>query len=370
MPGIQDNLISYFKHRVRSMMGGLYFGRPCWKAATWIFKPEEIKTDIPKQSALPGTRDELIYFLHHAGLLQRTCATTQSLFEQLAALRNRKVDLLIINLIPQMPESILPCVMTEFEFPVISAAVDAIRNGLGDPPTVIAMDHHDCQSIRVWRKAAGTQRWRVCPMVNRYPLAAMPLIVRALTGRTVSPGESPAEHGVVVVDPVGCWMFGQALVTGKASERRPVQVFVAGSEPRVCAGRIGETVGEFLHRAGISVQSWQCIHNGMLAGTLVDLQSDHIQSWTETISLRPIPDAEAVTDCIRCGWCVLLCPTSLNPAALFAAPEVSNASTTALRLEARGCIDCGLCSYVCPSRLPLASTIKSIRKQLEAEGTF
>jgi len=302
--------------------------------------------------------------------MPRTCGGTPSLFEQLAALESRKAEVLIINLIPQMPESILPSAMTQYEFSTMAAGIDLIRKCLGAPQAIAALDHHDFRSICMWRRGGRQNRWCVRCMVNRYPLAAMPMIVHALTGRAVAPGTSPAEKGVIVVDPVACWMLGRTLITGKAPESRPVQVFVTGSEPRICAGRMGEKVTEFLRRAAISMQGWQCIHNGMLAGTLLDLRSDYIQSWTESISLRPKPDPEPVTDCIRCGWCVLLCPTSLNPAALFAAPDAPRGAALALQREAHGCIDCGLCSYVCPSRLPLTPTIKSIRKRLEAEGSF
>jgi hypothetical protein len=152
---IKDRLISLIKHRIRSMTGGLHFGRPNWRVNSWIFDPAEASADSAQRLEAPTNREQLLEFLHNAGLMQRTCGWTPSLFEHLAALRNRKVQLLIINLIPQMPESILPAVMTQFEFPTMAAGINVIRACLGRPPTIAAMDHHDHRSIGIWRRGGG-----------------------------------------------------------------------------------------------------------------------------------------------------------------------------------------------------------------------
>src|SRR5271155_3200980 len=133
MNAIGNKLISFFKHRARYMTGGLYFGQPEWRVNSWIFDSSDVSSDPARQAALPGNREELLKFLHLGGLMPRTCGGTPSLFEQLAALESRKAEVLIINLIPQMPESILPSAMTQYEFSTMAAGIDLIRKCLGAP---------------------------------------------------------------------------------------------------------------------------------------------------------------------------------------------------------------------------------------------
>jgi electron transport complex protein RnfC len=66
--------------------------------------------------------------------------------------------------------------------------------------------------------------------------------------------------------------------------------------------------------------------------------------------------------CIRCGWCVEACPSSIHPAGLLDASQRRD-HAAADRYGISACVECGLCDYVCPSRLPILNGIRMMRKE-------
>lgn len=65
--------------------------------------------------------------------------------------------------------------------------------------------------------------------------------------------------------------------------------------------------------------------------------------------------------CIRCGWCVEVCPAGCHPAELLDA-VVNRDAVRADRYGLDACVECGLCTRVCPSRLPLADEFVRARR--------
>ena len=82
------------------------------------------------------------------------------------------------------------------------------------------------------------------------------------------------------------------------------------------------------------------------------------------LTLHVLPERAAVVPdpCIRCGWCVHTCPTSVQPAGLLEAAQLGDRDL-AEHYGLGACIECGICNYVCPSRLPLLEGIRTLRRR-------
>ncbi|HQY87834.1 MAG TPA: 4Fe-4S dicluster domain-containing protein [Tepidisphaeraceae bacterium] len=74
----------------------------------------------------------------------------------------------------------------------------------------------------------------------------------------------------------------------------------------------------------------------------------------ERIERKPDP-------CIRCGWCVEVCPVGCHPAELLDAVAHRNADRSD-RFGLDACLECGLCTRICPSRLPLTEEFARARR--------
>jgi electron transport complex protein RnfC len=65
--------------------------------------------------------------------------------------------------------------------------------------------------------------------------------------------------------------------------------------------------------------------------------------------------------CIRCGSCVLSCPSGLQPIQIMNAYK--NKDKDAIKaLNVNKCVECGLCSYVCTSKLHLTEFMRLAKR--------
>ena len=340
--------------RSRHVPGGLYFGPPAWDAPVW---PARDIADGSPPAELPTTSASL------RELLLRLKLTSQDLWTPalLDQLTSPTIHDVVLNLIAPQPESILPRVLSEFEMPRLVAGLNLVRRCISAVKTRLAVPREEAELRYQWRGAAKANQFTIHPLINRYPLGHPSILLRALLGLKLQPGASPADVGVVLLDPMTCWILGCWIEFGTLPQWRPVELFTHNATPRVIAANIGQSLAHILSDAGIIYQNRQCIINGMMAGELVDPEKTVLEPSIRMISIRPVPIAEDPVDCIRCGWCVSACPVGLNPAGLMAQVRVIDSLPAISAREASACIDCGLCSYVCPSRLPLTVTINALK---------
>jgi electron transport complex protein RnfC len=71
--------------------------------------------------------------------------------------------------------------------------------------------------------------------------------------------------------------------------------------------------------------------------------------------------------CIRCSTCVRACPVGLLPLEIAARVRVDDLGG-AVALGLKDCIGCGSCSYVCPSTIPLVHYFNYAKGELAAQA--
>ncbi len=339
------------------MTGGMYFGPPGWALPACPLPPF---TPLSAPLARPNNRLELRDFTTHIGLGQ-THPWLPALADQIMALAERPARRLIITGLAMAPESRIGALCASVAAPAIVSGIDLIASALGHPPATLVTDRADRAAFRPLRRAARG-RYRVRQIVARYPAAHPAILARLLFGCQAA---EPISDSIVIIDILTCMAMGMAAEQAVRFSHRPVQIFIAGIPPRVIWSPIGARVHDVFVQAGIDPGRMECIANGMMAGSAVDMGTAAIHGATETLSLRSFPAAELQVDCIRCAWCVQSCPTSINPAALFAASAMVDCVGVGDPKSALACIGCGLCTYVCPSRIPLAAVIQELRSRVE-----
>jgi len=71
--------------------------------------------------------------------------------------------------------------------------------------------------------------------------------------------------------------------------------------------------------------------------------------------------------CIRCSTCVRACPVGLLPLEMAACIRTDDLAG-AVALGLKDCIGCGSCSYVCPSSIPLVHYFNYAKGELMAQA--
>ena len=67
--------------------------------------------------------------------------------------------------------------------------------------------------------------------------------------------------------------------------------------------------------------------------------------------------------CIKCSFCVRVCPVHLLPSTLSIIGEAQKWEL-AEKYGVNDCIECGSCAYVCPSKRPIVQLIKTTKAKL------
>ncbi len=352
-----------FGFNASRMAGGLYFGPPAWRVQAWPSLPAFPADSRISARPVPEDRPALGRFLTTV-CPDETSHWMPGLRQSIEQLGDRPCRRLVLNLLAEQPESQLNAGLTLFAMKELATGLALIAACLKPQQVIIAVNRHEKAMVRTWRNEAAEKSYRLAPLLDRYPQVHPLLLLRTLCSSHFYANESPLDHGVICLDAVTCWAIGCALINGSGPGVRPVEIFSDGAEPGIVYVKPGENIGTILDGAGIQWRGRDCIADGMLTGQQVDPEIERTNWATSSLSVRDLPAVELECDCIRCGWCVSVCPVGLNPLALIGQLRLDYPPIS--EQEATACVQCGLCSYVCPSRLPLSSGINLLNARTHA----
>ena len=247
-----------------------------------------------------------------------------------------------------------------------------LRKGLSaDPPrqSKLSATAGPAVDLPLERADAGREPLglRVAAVLNAYPQADPTLLAWSLLSRKLPPGRSPVTSaGVLVLDAAAAVAVGRVAGGAAVVSRQPVAVrdHRRGVSVLARAWR-GSRVGDVLRSLGLIAEGEPPPR--VLAGDYlrdISIDPDAALDGGELVLHLPPDAADApppVSPCVRCGWCLDVCPTRVNPAGALDAAQRGDADL-ARRFGVDACIGCGLCDYICPSRLPLLAAIRSITR--------
>ena len=105
----------------------------------------------------------------------------------------------------------------------------------------------------------------------------------------------------------------------------------------------------------------------MMGLAQADLNVPIIKGTNAVLCLSDAQNGETENPvCIRCGKCLSVCPTRLQPLYMYAYAKKQDMAGLE-RVRVLDCIECGSCAYECPGKLPLVEQFR-IGKKLVREG--
>jgi ferredoxin len=159
---------------------------------------------------------------------------------------------------------------------------------------------------------------------------------------------SPAH--ALAVDVVAATDWASAVAAGQPAHERPIAVARDQSlefRTVVRGTRLEEDRG--------LVARW-------FAGPrLADQLANPVIADGELTFYRESPGDRSSSTCIRCGACVVICPTHVDPVALLAESVRSLREPSLRRAGLNSCVDCGLCTAACPAGIELHHVIGTLK---------
>jgi electron transport complex protein RnfC len=274
----------------------------------------------------------------------------------------RPIDTVVCNLVDHDPMLRLQATMAGRFGPVLLEGVALIARLTGARNVWIAVE------------AGGTPKWwnplrrelkeasiDVVQVLADYPQADPTLLIYTLLRRKLRPGRLPTDKGVLILDGVSAIAVGRAAARQQAMLQTPIAVrdHLRGHS-HLLVVPVGTSVGHVLEHLKLPREGTTVLRGDVLSD--LPVACDAVLAGGE-LTLHVLPERAAVVPdpCIRCGWCVHTCPTSVQPAGLLEAAQRGD-QDLAEHYGLGACIECGICSYICPSHLPLLHGIRVLKR--------
>ncbi|MDD7433866.1 MAG: electron transport complex subunit RsxC [Peptoniphilaceae bacterium] len=245
-----------------------------------------------------------------------------------------------------------------------------IMKATGAKKGYIAIENNKPKAIDAIEKAIGsTENIDLAVLKTKYPQGDEKRIISAVTGRKVATSMLPKDVGCIVDNVGTACAIVDAVYYGKPLYERVVTVTGhAVNKPSNVIARLGSTIRDIVEfTGGYASQPGKILFGGPMMGlaqysdeVVIDKRNNGILVLTEREAMP-----QKVDPCIRCGRCVEVCPSNLEPLFLAMASK-SGDWETAQSYYADQCTECGLCSYICPAKRPLTELIRFAKKNVIA----
>jgi electron transport complex protein RnfC len=215
---------------------------------------------------------------------------------------------------------------------------------------------------KLLRKAAREANIAIVEVPNHYPQADPTLLIYTLTNRRLKPGKLPTEQRVLLLDAPAAAAIGKSEAStqpvGLCDQETGKSVYLEVP--------LGMSLQSALDAAGISGAE-RTIHAGDWRRKRRVSSAMLLDGGELTFHLLSRGAKSPTQPCIRCGWCMEVCPTGVSPARALEAAQRGDAKF-ARSAGIDACIECGLCDLVCPSYLPLLAGVRRGRELVVQHG--
>jgi len=247
----------------------------------------------------------------------------------------------------------------------------AIMKALDVKNGVIGIEKNKPDAVKVMKKAVENEEsLTVSELQTKYPQGGEKSLIYAVTKREVPSGGLPMDVGAVVQNIGTVAALADAITTGMPVVQRVVTI--TGSavvKPKNLLVKIGTKFQDVIEQCGGYTEDLgKVINGGPMMGIAQFTDDVPVIKGTSGIlvlnkkdSQRPEP-----SNCIRCGKCVDVCPSGLQPL-MISKNSLLRRFDDAEAYNAMDCIECGSCSFVCPSKRPLVDAIRVAKQEITAK---
>lgn len=326
---------------------------------------------IQPRLEIPEDSDQLVAMIREAGIVDLSLQALP-VHSRLDEARERNVTTLVINGCESEPFLTADHVLM-LEHPVeILKGAELLRLASGAKKVVIAIEKNKLEAIELLNSKnyylkLDTIQTLTLPV--RYPQGSERALTETVLGRKLNDGETSFSAGVLVEHVATAFAVYEAVYLRKPLYERVVTV--AGPcvmEPKnVWAPVGGRAFDLFRACKGLMREPEQIIFGGPMMGEAVSSLDEPVTKKVQGLLALPqgfAPNSKE-EPCIRCGWCIDVCPESLIPETLVRAVRKGN-QALAQEFAIDSCTECGACSYICPSKIPMVAVIQK-GKSVSAE---
>jgi electron transport complex protein RnfC len=237
---------------------------------------------------------------------------------------------------------------------------------LGISKCLIGIENNKPEAIKVMTASAAAAstpeaQISVHALKVKYPQGSEKQLIQTLTGRKVPAFALPSAVGVVVHNVSTTKAIYDAAALGKPLYEKIVTISGKGiKRPANLRVKVGTKLSDIVeYLGGVTPELSKIIMGGPMMGFAVSSLDIPITKTTSAILFLSEDeiDTSSHSQCIRCGWCLEVCPMGLEPKEIAIHVEAGKPEDTG-QFGVFECFECGCCAYVCPAKRPLVQFIR------------
>jgi electron transport complex protein RnfC len=343
----------------------------------------KIKTraDAEPREYTPGdwsqlSREELLDKIRRAGVIGEGGAGFPT-YAKLSPPPEAKIDTLILNGAECEPYITADQrQMVEHPAEIVEGARIMLKI-LGVRDCHIGIEANKPDAIAALQKAAkeastASQRIVVHGLEVKYPQGSEKQLIQSITGRKVPSLGLPASVGVIVQNVSTADAVYDAVVLDKPFYEKVLTFSGRGiARPANLLVKIGTLLSDAVeYLGGIKPELSKIVAGGPMMGFAFSTLDVPITKTTSSVLFlsKDEIDVSPHGPCIRCGWCVEVCPMGCEPNEIGVYVEAGRPEDT-FRFGTSDCFECGCCAYVCPSKRPLVQFVRVAKMKLKAKAS-
>jgi len=290
---------------------------------------------------------------------------------KLESTSDHHIDTLIVNACECEPyitadEALIRERSTEL---IIGAQI--LQYATGATNCIIAIENTGIEAIEQLLSASKNSDIEIVVVPDMYPSGGERQVIQITTGNEVPHDKLPADIGVVCVNAGTTYALYKAIVYGEPLLSRIITLTGSAlTRPHNAEVLLGTSIRDLLQLGEPELDSLSKVIMGgaMMGFTVSSIDAPVIKTsncfiaTTDAELSPPLP----ATPCIRCGFCVNVCPVNLLPQQLYSFTRYGK-TAKAQEHHLFDCIECGACSTVCPSRIELVQYFRAGKAQIKQE---
>ncbi|MBT1247809.1 MULTISPECIES: electron transport complex subunit RsxC [unclassified Thermosipho (in: thermotogales)] len=313
------------------------------------------------------SNEELVEIIKKAGIVGLGGAMFPT-YVKLMPPKDKKIDYLVINGAECEPYLTIDHRMMLERQEDILIGIEIVKKILGIKNVAIGIEDNKMDVINLLQN-----KWKgkvdVIPLKTKYPQGAEKQLIYATTGRKVPRGKLPMDVGVVVLNVSTLYAIKEAVIDGKPLVERGLTVTgEAVNKPGNWWVRIGTPISWVIENLGggfkENLENVKVLMGGPMMGIPINNIDTPLVKGNNGITTL-IPKEQKSTFCIRCSYCVNVCPMGLQPYLLDLLGKKKRYDE-AVEIGLLDCIECGSCTYICPAKIEHVKTIKLAKKVYKA----
>jgi len=273
-----------------------------------------------------------------------------------------KLDTLILN-----GAECEPCLTSDHRLMVEHArevveGAKIILKILGISYCAIGIENNKPDAIETLNKVISEDRSKngynivVKPLKVQYPQGSADQLMQAVTGRARPAGVRSSAIGIIVQNVYTTKAIYDAVALDKPLYERIVTISGRGiKRPANLMVKVGTSVADIVdYLGGTTPDLAKVVIGGPMMGFAVSTLDIPITKTTSGVLFLTQEDIDTQSHlpCIRCGFCVSVCPMGLEPNNVSIYVEAGRGADTE-EFGVDDCFLCGCCAYVCPAKRPL-----------------